>query len=83
MRFNLTCGTQLKRNYIMPVRYVTYANGLTEIFGDDRTPAEELAWLNKAAGVAKFPSANHRTSLKPETQPPPKPQQEDKSKYPK
>ena len=49
----------------MPVRYVTYANGLTEIFGDDRTPAEEREWLSKASGVSKFPSANHRTSLKP------------------
>ena len=44
----------------MPVRYVTYANGFTEIFGDDRTPAEEREWLNKASGVSKFPSANHR-----------------------
>jgi len=83
MRFNLTCGTQLKRNDIMPVRYVTYANGLTEIFGDDRTPAEEREWLSKASGVSKFPSANHRTSLKPEAQPPPTPQPKKKSKYPK
>ncbi len=48
----------------MPVRYVTYANGFTEIFGDDRTPAEEREWLNKASGVSKFPSANHRVTVK-------------------
>ena len=51
----------------MPIRYVTYANGFTEIFGDDRTPAEEREWLSKASGVSKFPSANHRTSLKSPT----------------
>ena len=61
----------------MPVRYVTYANGLTEIFGDDRTPAEEREWLNKASGVSKFPSANHRSSLKPGEQPLLLPEQEE------
>ena len=73
MRFNLTCGTQLKRKNIMPVRYVTYANGFTEIFGDDRTPAEERAWLSKASGVSKFPSANHRSAVNALKKEPPKP----------
>jgi hypothetical protein len=67
----------------MPVRYVTYSNGLTEIFGDDRTPAEEREWLNKASGVSKFPSVNYLTSLKPVARPPLKPKQEEKSKYSK
>ena len=77
MRFNLTCGTQLKRKCIMPVKYVTYANGFTEIFGDDRTPAEELAWVNKASGVVRFPSANHRSVVKAAEKEPPKPPQKE------
>ena len=56
----------------MPVRYVTYANGFTEIFGDDRTPAEELAWFNKMNGVARFPSVNHRSTVKAVKKEPPK-----------
>jgi len=56
----------------MPVRYVTYANGFTEIFGDDRTPAEEREWLSKASGVSKFPSANHRSAVKSLDKKPPK-----------
>ena len=56
----------------MPVRYVTYANGFAEIFGDDRTPAEELEWLNKVSGVSKFPSANHRVTVKSLDKKPPK-----------
>jgi len=59
----------------MPVRYVTYANGFTETFGDDRTPAEELAWFNKMNGVTRFPSANHRSAVKALKKEPPKPPQ--------
>jgi len=61
----------------MPVRYVTHPNGFTEIMGV-LTPREELEWLTKYNKVSRFPSANHRTSLKPEAQPPPEPQQGEK-----
>ena len=56
----------------MPIRYVTYANGFTEIFGEDRTPAEECEWLNKVSGVSRFPSANHRAAVKASDKKPPK-----------
>jgi hypothetical protein len=47
----------------MPVKYVTYPNGFTEIIAD-RTPSEEAEWFCRNNKVSKFPSVNTRSSAK-------------------
>jgi len=76
MRFNLACGTQLKKNYIVPIKYVTHPNGAIEIIGN-RTPREEAEWFCRHNKVSRFPSANHRSTVKSaEKEPPTLPQKD-------
>ena len=60
----------------MPVKYVTHPNGFTEIMGV-LTPREEIEWLTRCNKVSRFPSANHRSTVKSaEKEPPTLPQKD-------
>lgn len=51
----------------MPHKDVTYDNGATERFYYDETPYEEAKRMARINRVAKFPSANHRSSVNRQT----------------
>ena len=48
----------------MPYKDVTYDNGFTERFYYDETPEEEALRMGRMNGVAKFPSANQRSTAR-------------------
>jgi hypothetical protein len=53
----------------MPYKYITYANGFTEIIPVNLTVAEEAAQMARMNVVKSFPSANYRSdSKKPQKQ---------------
>lgn len=47
----------------MPYKRVTYDNGATERFYYNETPLEEAKRMAEINRVARFPSANHRSSV--------------------
>ena len=52
----------------MPFKRTILPNGLVLIDSYDITPEEELAKFNRLNGVNLFPSANHRSRLKNQSQ---------------
>ena len=46
----------------MPYKDITYDNGFTERFYYDETEEEEALRMSRINSVAKFPSANSRSS---------------------
>ena len=53
----------------MPKRLIKYLNGFIEIEYFDITPREELELMTRFCNVTSFPSANHRSRLKNQSQP--------------
>ena len=52
----------------MPKRMTKFLNGFVLIDWFDVTPQEELDMFNRVNGVNLFPSANHRSRLKNQSQ---------------
>ena len=52
----------------MPKRMTKFLNGFVLIDTFDITPQEELDMFNRVNGVNLFPSANHRSRLKNQSQ---------------
>jgi len=52
----------------MPFKRTVLPNGLVLIDSYDITPEEELQMFNDFGGVNLFPSANHRSRLKTQSQ---------------
>ena len=53
----------------MPKRMTKFLNGFVLIDWFDVTPQEDLDMFNRVNGVNLFPSANHRSRLKNQSQP--------------
>lgn len=52
----------------MPKRMTKFLNGFVLIDTFDITPQEELEKMTRMCGVTSFPSANHRSRLKNQSQ---------------